>query len=81
MGSPVKKGDRPKLICYCNAVPRAAVEAAIERGCDSLAKIFDSTTAGVGPCGGSCRPDLAKLLDYYQRYGRFPPLRKATKRR
>lgn len=54
---------KSKFICYCNGIPRATVEDAIRRGCDTLGKVFDATTAGCGPCGGSCQPELRKMLD------------------
>jgi len=56
------KAEKPKFICYCNSIPKAQVEAAIQNGADTLGKIFDETTAGCGPCGGSCQPDLKDLL-------------------
>ncbi len=54
------RGD--PLICLCNEVPRSAICRAIGSGACSLAQIFDATFAGCGPCGGSCQPELAKLL-------------------
>jgi NAD(P)H-nitrite reductase large subunit len=59
---PVKKNKQNKIICLCNGVSLGAVEEAIRRGCRSLGRIYDATTAGVGPCGGSCQPDLKRLL-------------------
>lgn len=35
-------------------------------------KIFDETTAGIGPCGGSCRRKLLPLLEHYLKTGTFP---------
>jgi bacterioferritin-associated ferredoxin len=74
---------RKRLICLCNSVPQDTVEAAIERGCNTLSKIFDATTAGVGPCGGSCQPVLRKMLDAYLTSGNFPedPRPQSPKRR
>jgi NAD(P)H-nitrite reductase large subunit len=63
---------RPEIICRCNNVSRETIEKAIRGGCDTLNKIFDETTAGVGPCGGSCRRKLKPLLDYYLEHGSFP---------
>ncbi|MGE4132642.1 MAG: bacterioferritin-associated ferredoxin [Bdellovibrionales bacterium] len=59
---PGPKTKQDRLICFCNAISRSEVEQAIARGCDTLGKIFDATTAGVGACGGSCQPELRKLL-------------------
>lgn len=35
-------------------------------------EIFDRTTAGVGPCGGTCRRKIVPLLEYYLKNGNFP---------
>ncbi len=65
---------RPKqeIICRCNNVNRSTIETAIREGCDTLNKIFDTTTAGVGACGGTCRRKLKPLLDHYLQTGTFP---------
>jgi bacterioferritin-associated ferredoxin len=65
------KGKR-EIICLCNNVSRDVIEDAIRNGADTLNKIFDSTQAGVGPCGGSCRRKLAPMLDHYLATGTFP---------
>lgn len=69
----MQKKKKAEIICRCNSVPRKDIEDAIANGgCDTLNKIFDATTAGVGPCGGSCRRKLKPLLDYYLQHGEFP---------
>lgn len=69
----MRKKTRSEIICRCNNVPRDVIEDAIKNGgCDTLNKIFDATTAGVGPCGGSCRRKLKPLLDHYLQTGEFP---------
>lgn len=60
-----RPAPKSKFVCYCNGITREVVEDAIRRGCTTLGKIFDSTTAGCGPCGGSCQPELRKMLDEY----------------
>ncbi|MDX9732399.1 MAG: (2Fe-2S)-binding protein [Bdellovibrionales bacterium] len=78
-----KNDKKDELICWCNEISRSTIEAAILDGCDTLGKIFDRTTAGVGPCGGSCRKYLGPMLDYYLQHGKFPdgPIRPcATKK-
>lgn len=50
------------LVCFCNRVPQSAIEAAVQGGARSLAQLFDATWAGCGPCGGSCQPELQRLL-------------------
>lgn len=76
-----KNPKRKKLICLCNAIPQDVVEAAIERGCQTLGRIFDATTAGVGACGGSCQPLLRKMLETYKETGTFPKDPETTAKR
>jgi bacterioferritin-associated ferredoxin len=77
-----KKQGKREIVCLCNNVPRDVIEDAIRNGCDTLNKIFDSTTAGVGPCGGSCRRKLQPMLDHYLATGEFPqPVKDERKRR
>lgn len=61
-----------EVICLCNEVQRQTIEKAIRDGAHSMNDIFDQTTAGVGPCGGSCRRILQPLLEGYLRDGKFP---------
>ena len=68
----MKKQRRPEIICRCNNISREEIEKAISEGCDTLNKIFDATTAGVGPCGGSCRRKLGPLLEHYLKHKEFP---------
>ncbi len=64
--------QKSQIICRCNNVDRATIEQAIRDGADSMNKIFDSTSAGIGPCGGSCRRKLSPLLEHYLKTGEFP---------
>jgi NAD(P)H-nitrite reductase large subunit len=64
--------NRPEIICRCNNVDRATIEKAIRDGAKTMNEIFDATTAGIGPCGGSCRRKLKPLLEYYLAHGSFP---------
>ncbi len=68
----VNKNSKRRLICLCNGVSQERIEEAIARGCNTLGKVFDATTAGVGACGGSCQPNLKKMLDSYAKHGTFP---------
>lgn len=68
----MQKKTKIEIICRCNNVSRKTIEDAILAGCDTLNKIFDDTTAGIGPCGGSCRRKLKPLLDHYLQTGKFP---------
>lgn len=69
-----KMGAKKKseIICRCNNVSRETIEQAIKDGARTMNEIFDATTAGVGPCGGSCRRKLAPMLEHYLTTGQFP---------
>lgn len=62
------------IICRCNNVSEASLHEAIKDGCQTMNEIFDATTAGVGPCGGSCRRKIQPMLEHYLSTGEFPPL-------
>ncbi len=63
---------KTEIICRCNNIPRDTIEEAIRNGARTLNEIFDATSAGVGPCGGSCRRKLGPLLEHYLKTGEFP---------
>jgi bacterioferritin-associated ferredoxin len=63
---------KSEIICRCNNVSREVIEKAIRDGASTLNELFDATSAGVGPCGGSCRRKLGPLLDHYLKTGTFP---------
>ncbi|MCB0422094.1 MAG: (2Fe-2S)-binding protein [Bdellovibrionales bacterium] len=63
---------KDRVVCICNQVTQSNIEQAITKGCYSLDLIFDATGAGVGPCGGSCRPFLQKMISQYQKSKIFP---------
>jgi bacterioferritin-associated ferredoxin len=73
--------NKKDIVCLCNNIERKTIEDAIRNGADTLNKIFDRTTAGVGPCGGSCRKQLGPLLDTYLTTGTFPVPQKKKKQR
>lgn len=81
-GNPYDRNKKQKreIVCLCNNVSRDVIEDAIRGGADTLNKIFDRTTAGVGPCGGSCRRKLQPMLDQYLATGTFPETLRADKR-
>jgi bacterioferritin-associated ferredoxin len=63
---------KTEIVCRCNNVSRETIEQAIRDGALTMNEIFDLTTAGVGPCGGTCRRKLGPLLDHYLQTGTFP---------
>lgn len=74
-----KNKQRKEILCRCNDVSRDEIEAAIKAGADTPNKIFDATTAGVGPCGGSCRKIIIPMLESFLKTGKFPDPPKKTK--
>lgn len=67
-----RKSNKEYPICMCNNISKEKVEAAISRGCKNVSQVADATSAGIGPCGGSCRPYIAYMLAHYQQTGTFP---------
>jgi bacterioferritin-associated ferredoxin len=68
----VRPKKKAEIICRCNNISRETIETAIRAGCQTMNEIFDDTTAGVGPCGGSCRRKLLPMLELYLAEGTFP---------
>lgn len=80
MGNEKKK--KQEIVCLCMGVSRETIESAICHGAHDMGLIFDRTTAGVGPCGGSCKPKLQLLLESYLQTGQFPDsLKREDKRK
>jgi bacterioferritin-associated ferredoxin len=75
-----QKNKSKEIVCLCNCVAKDTIETAIRNGANTLNKIFDRTTAGVGPCGGSCRRKLGPMLDQFLATATFPEVIKEDKR-
>ncbi len=67
----MSKKKKVDPICFCNNVPVEEVKKAITEGAKTLNEIYDKTSAGIGPCGGSCRRKIAPLLERYLSKGKF----------
>jgi NAD(P)H-nitrite reductase large subunit len=52
-----------KTVCRCNNIKYRTIERAIREGAHTLSQIAARTTATTGECGGSCTPDVQKMLD------------------
>lgn len=68
--------NKSPIICRCNNVNEDTIKKAIVEGCETLNQLFDATSAGVGPCGGSCRKITGPILDHYLKFKEFPPKKK-----
>lgn len=51
-----------KTICRCNNIKYRTIERAIREGAHTLSQVAARTTATTGQCGGSCTPDVQKLI-------------------
>lgn len=79
--NPHHKKDKSPIICRCNEVTEKTIQDAIQSGCKTLNEIFDKTTAGVGPCGGSCRRVIGPMLEHYLKHQCFPPNNKNSEKK
>ena len=52
-----------KTVCRCNNIKYRTIERAIREGARTLTQVATRTTATMGECGGSCTPDVQKMLD------------------
>jgi len=68
-----KKPKQKQLnVCWCNMVSKKSIETAIKNGSVDIYDIFEKTNAGVGACGGSCRPYIQNMIDEYIKNKKFP---------
>lgn len=68
----MNKKNKSEIICLCNNISAETIRTAIVNGAKTANDIFDTTTAGVGPCGGSCRRRIIPYLEEYLKTGIFP---------
>lgn len=52
-----------KTVCRCNNIKYKTIERAIREGAHTMTQVANRTTATLGQCGGSCTPDVQKMLD------------------
>lgn len=52
-----------KTICRCNNVKYKTLERAINAGASTIREIAAKTTATTGYCGGTCTPDVQRMID------------------
>lgn len=76
-----RQNQKSKNICLCNAVDQNSIETAISLGAHTLDEVFDETRAGVGACGGSCRPYIKQMIDEYKNTGTFPKIERAKRKK
>ncbi len=52
-----------KTVCRCNNIKYRTIERAIREGAHTLTQVATRTSATLGQCGGTCTPDVQKMLD------------------
>ena len=52
-----------KTVCRCNNIKYRTIERAIREGAHTLTQVATRTTATLGQCGGTCTPDVQKMID------------------
>lgn len=58
-----RRNDPKDFVCFCQGISRQEIVQAIDLGASSLEDIQNDLGATVGPCGGSCTPNVVKLLN------------------
>ncbi|MGZ5445563.1 MAG: (2Fe-2S)-binding protein [Thermoanaerobaculia bacterium] len=52
-----------KTVCRCNNIKYRTIERAIREGAHTLTQVATRTSATLGQCGGTCTPDVQKMID------------------
>jgi NAD(P)H-nitrite reductase large subunit len=52
-----------RTICRCNNIKYRTIERAIREGAHTLTQVATRTTATLGECGGTCTPDVQKMIE------------------
>jgi len=79
--NPGQPKSRVPKVCRCNNIDQETIEKAIVCGSHTLSRVFDTTRAGVGACGGSCQIYITKMLESYLKTGCFPKVARPPKGR
>ena len=51
-----------RTVCRCNNVKLRTIERAIREGAHTLTQLATRTSATLGQCGGTCTPEVQKIL-------------------
>lgn len=52
-----------KTVCRCNNIKYRTIERAIREGAHTLTQVATRTSATLGQCGGTCTPDVQKMIE------------------
>ena len=62
-----------RTVCRCNNIKYRTIERAIREGAHTLTQIAARTTATTGQCGGTCTPEVQKMIEELApKYARVP---------
>lgn len=68
-----------RTICRCNNIKYKTIERAIREGAHTLSQVATRTGATTGQCGGTCTPDVQKLIEELApKYATAAPPKPAT---
>ena len=75
-----RRNDPKDFVCFCQGISRQEIVQCIESGAQTLEDIQNDLGATVGPCGGSCTPNVVKLLadTLARKGGAAPPAEACT---
>lgn len=51
-----------RTVCRCNNIKFRTIERAIREGAHTLTQLATRTSATLGQCGGTCTPEVQKIL-------------------
>ena len=52
-----------RTVCRCNNIKYKTIERAIREGAHTLTQVANRTGATTGQCGGTCTPQVQKMID------------------
>lgn len=52
-----------RTVCRCNNIKYKTIERAIREGAHTLTQVANRTGATTGQCGGTCTPEVQKMID------------------
>lgn len=52
-----------RTVCRCNNIKYKTIERAIREGAHTLTQVASRTTATTGQCGGTCTPEVQKMIE------------------
>ncbi len=66
------------IICQCNGIPLSSICGNIQSGCTNVATV--GAACGAGTVCGSCKPTLAKIIDWQVHENQLEPVTEAVEK-